>query len=278
LTTKLHLFTGLIGIGVGGAYYRYSESTHLELTHKQVSLGEGKDRKPVRLLHLSDLHASHRRSLALAERAVDLGLRVRPDLICVTGDFVTHRVRHGDAYSRILRRLAEAAPTYACLGNHDGGKWAGARGGYKDGSRITRLLRETGIHILSNEESLFESSDQAFRIVSVGDLWAGDADPARAFEGRRSLRDLPTLVLAHNPDAKTLLASYAWDLLLCGHTHGGQVVLPVIGPVVSPVTDRRFMRGLHTWRGRRIHVTRGVGSILGFRFNCRPEVSLLTLT
>ncbi|MFH0953134.1 MAG: phosphodiesterase YaeI [Verrucomicrobiota bacterium] len=278
MITKYHFLVGLVGVGVSGAYYRYHESHNLELTHKRIGLGGPSGRRPLRLLHLSDLHASRRRSMALAERAVELGLRTRPDLICVTGDFVTHRLKNFDTYSGILRRLSASAPTYACLGNHDGGRWAATRGGYKDGRKITRLLTSSGVRVLNNASHVFDGSDQAFRIVAMADLWSGEMDPDRAFDGPKSARELPTLVLAHNPDAKSLLSSYAWDLLLCGHTHGGQVVLPVIGPVISPVDDRRFMRGLHTWRGRKIHVTRGVGSILGIRLNCRPEVSLLEIS
>lgn len=277
MTTKWQFLLGFVGFGASTAYYRYHESTHLELTHKNVPLGRGAGGRPLRLLHLSDFHASHTRSFTLAERAIALGLEARPDVACITGDFVTSRIRDSDQYSAILRRLSSNVPTYACLGNHDGGKWAKTRGGYKGSHHVRNLLAESGIRVLHNEGIVSEAGSRAVRIVAVADLWSGEMQPDRAFTGRKAVRDLPTVALAHNPDTKNALAPYAWDLLLAGHTHGGQVVLPWIGPVLSPVDDLRFVQGLHAWRGRKIHVTRGIGSIMGIRWNCRPEVSLLTL-
>ena len=90
--------------------------------------------------------------------------------------------------------------------------------------------------------------------------------------------EVPTLLLAHNPDTKDVAWPFAWDAMLSGHTHGGQVVLPWIGPPFVPVEDRRFIAGLHSWRDRWIYTTRGVGNILGVRVNCRPEVTLLEVT
>ncbi len=70
---------------------------------------------------------------------------------------------------------------------------------------------------------------------------------------------------------------YPWDLMLCGHTHGGQLSLPVIGTPFAPVRDKKYVAGLHKWNNKQIHITRGVGNVLGLRFNCPPEVSVLEL-
>ena len=85
------------------------------------------------------------------------------------------------------------------------------------------------------------------------------------------------MVVAHNPDSKDYLKDYRWDLLLSGHTHGGQIVLPFVQNFAA-VRDKRFIAGLYRWEGRQIYITRGVGSLMGIRFNCRPESSILTLT
>jgi len=86
------------------------------------------------------------------------------------------------------------------------------------------------------------------------------------------------VVLSHNPDSRWRLEGEDWDLMLCGHTHGGQLIVPLFGtrPFV-PIEDPAFSEGLIPWKGRLIHVTRGVGNLHGMRFNCRPEVSLLEL-
>lgn len=139
---------------------------------------------------------------------------------------------------------------------------------------IGRFLEDAGIRVLHNRADVIEIGDRKIQIVGLGDLWAEEADPAEAFRG---CRNFPTVVLAHNPDTKDLIAGYPWQLMLSGHTHGGQVVLPLIGPCFAPVRDRRFIAGLYEWQGRRLFITRGVGNIYGFRFSCRPEVSILEL-
>ena len=84
-------------------------------------------------------------------------------------------------------------------------------------------------------------------------------------------------MLSHNPDTKNNLIRYDWDLMLSGHTHGGQVVIPFLGAPFAPVKDKTVTQGLHKFRGRYLYVTRGVGSIAGFRLNCSPEVTILKI-
>ncbi len=117
--------------------------------------------------------------------------------------------------------------------------------------------------------------DQSIRFAGVGDLWSDDVDADLAFANVPA--DDPAILLAHNPDTKDLLADRPWDLMLSGHTHGGQVVLPILGERFVPVRDKRFIAGLKQWNGRQVYVTRGVGNIDGVRVNCRPEVSVLDL-
>ena len=84
--------------------------------------------------------------------------------------------------------------------------------------------------------------------------------------------------MSHNPDAKIHLRPLDWDLVVCGHTHGGQLRLPFLGTPFAPVADKRYVEGLHRWQERWLYVTRGVGNLHGVRFNCRPQVSVLDLT
>ena len=116
--------------------------------------------------------------------------------------------------------------------------------------------------------------------MGLADYWAKEFDPAKAFESRAGQDNQtapPTIVLSHNPDSKDPLSQYPWDLLLSGHTHGGQISLPWIGQPLAPVRDKRFVRGLHRWNERWIHVTAGLGSLHKMRFNCPPEISCITL-
>ena len=88
---------------------------------------------------------------------------------------------------------------------------------------------------------------------------------------------MPVVLLSHNPDTKDHLLDFAWDVMLSGHTHGRQLSLPLIGEPFSPIVDKRYVRGLYRWENRWLHISAGVGSLHTARFNCRPEVSLLTL-
>ncbi len=255
---------------------RFTEPTWFEVTEKYVSI----DRfgSPLRILHLSDFHASESVSLESIERAIDISLKTGADVAFITGDFITWRLSNEIEYQRILKKLSTSIPTYACIGNHDGGRWAGSSHGYKDFSKVRALLKDSGITLLFNEIKQVEVSGKTLSVVGLGDYWSGDTKPNGVLNSNRP-RDEAVIVLSHNPDSKADLKRYDWDLMLCGHTHGGQLVIPIIGfrPFL-PVIDKSFPEGLLTWGKRHVHITRGVGNLHGLRFNCRPEISILNVT
>jgi predicted MPP superfamily phosphohydrolase len=270
-------FGALAASAGGGAYVRWGEPQWLEVDRVPVRLSsDGGPR--LRVLHLSDLHLSPVVSLAFIARAVSLGLAQRPDVIALTGDFFTNRLRDAARYAEVLARLPAAAPTFACLGNHDGGLWTRRAGGNGTTDEALELLRAARIPCLVNESRTLTVQGRSVQIVGVGDLWSGMCRPAAAFAQTPARDDTWRLVLNHNPDAKDLLRGHDWDLVLCGHTHGGQVRLPFFGTPFAPVADKRYVAGLHRWRDRWLYVTHGVGNLHGIRFNCRPQVSVLELT
>jgi len=271
-------FLAAAGLCAFGAGYAFAvEPRWLGVGRHEVKLSKTGGRSPFKLLQLSDLHASHVVSLGFIAKAVQLGLSLKPDLICLTGDFITRGFNQLAGYSEILRSLADSAPTFACLGNHDGGLWAARRRGYADTNRVRELLAESGATLLHNSAKTIRIRDWDLTLVGVGDLWAGEMQPLLAFDLLQPVAGGATIVLSHNPDSKQWLKPFAWDLMLCGHTHGGQMRLPFFGTPFAPVRDKRFVEGLHRWEERWIHITRGVGNLHGVRFNCPPEVSLLTL-
>jgi predicted MPP superfamily phosphohydrolase len=252
------------------------EPNWLERTFHRVKLPCKSLTSGVRVLHLSDLHASPSVPFALIEKSVELGLDTKPDVICLTGDFVTDATPIDEVeYARILRRLSSAAPIFASLGNHDGGAWSEWAGGFKDTSVVRSLLSAGNVPLLHNRSEVVRVRDQSIRFAGVADLWSDDVDGDLAFANVSA--DDPAILLAHNPDTKDVLADKPWDLMLSGHTHGGQVVLPMLGERFVPIRDKRFIAGLKQWNGRQVYVTRGVGSIRGVRVNCRPEVTVLDL-
>lgn len=264
-------FAGLGGLG----YMRLIEPVFLGVGRHEVKIGKEAKRSPLKVLQLSDFHASSSVNLDFIAQSIQLGLDQKPDLICITGDFITQKYDRFEKYAEILKPLVNSAPTFAILGNHDGGEWVLKHHGYADTSQVRELISKAGITLLHNRAQAIRVHDWDLALVGLGDDWANECDATAAFAEMPTATT--TIVLSHNPDTKKKLKPYPWDLLLCGHTHGGQLCLPLIGTPFAPVKDHRFVQGLHRWDDRWIHITRGVGNLFGLRFNCPPEVSLLTL-
>ncbi len=277
MNRRQFLLAPLAAFPVAG-YARFVEPGWLELTHDQVFVEGLNPGTRVRIVQLSDIHVSPVVPASLVENAFALALAERPDVICLTGDYVTDATPHNeDWYRRTLRTLSSHVPCFATLGNHDGGAWSGKRGTKPHSTEyVTGLLASAGIAVLTNRSVEVPIHGQTIRLVGCGDLWAHQCNPWVAFHGVPRDR-MPTVILSHNPDSKVMMDEFRWDLMLSGHTHGGQVVVPIIGLSPAPVTDKRYIKGLKQWNGRWINVSAGVGNIDGIRFNCRPQVNCIDL-
>lgn len=266
--------------GVGAAtwsYARYFEAENFEVHTVPVPRGRFSAPAGLKVLHLTDLHLGRDVPAEAISRAVALGLAEKPDLVALTGDFVSGLMRDAAAYSAILRPLAEAAPAFACVGNHDG--MPGGRPGRDetDCRRIGAMLESAGIRFLHNEAATVSVRGANLRVVGLGDLWAGENRPERCLErlGPAETSEVPVLLLNHNPDARAKLMAYRWNLMLSGHTHGGQIGIPWLARRLAPVRDKSHIEGLRERDGRLIHISRGVGNLHGMRFLSRPQVSVL---
>jgi hypothetical protein len=277
--TRRSVLIGSVAAGAGVlADMRLIEPCWLRVDRVDVTLPAARLKNPVRVLHISDMHASGQVPVEFIENAIELGIAQRPDLACITGDFITRHIPTRDEYVSILRHLSATCPCFACAGNHDGGGWVGSLGGYEDLTEIRRLLDDSNIALLFNSSTKVSLNGATIEVIGLGDFWSDDARPGEAFTEDHSSQRISRIVLSHNPDSKELLRDYSWDLLLCGHTHGGQLSLPIIGTPFAPVNDHRYVYGLNQWSGRLIYTTRGVGNVYGLRFNCRPEVAILNIS
>jgi len=256
-------------------YAKWIEPVDLQVIHHRCRLPGLIANQPIRLLHISDLHASLDVPNSLIESAMGLAIDLKPDLVCITGDFITHRGGwNADWYSRTLRRLGDRLPVYATMGNHDGG-WSPS--GLPDSHIVRNVVQQAGFEVLHNRSVTMTAAGQQLELIGFGDVWGQEFCPGHAFP-RTGAKLHPRILLSHNPDTKDRLADREWDLMLSGHTHGGQVVIPFVGSPWAPVRDMRYLHGLAPWGKRQIHVTSGVGSAHGVRFNCRPELALIELT
>lgn len=156
-------------------------------------------------------------------------------------------------------------------------KWAVRCGGYSDPAPVSDVLSEGGVIVLRNANATRTFNGQPLTIIGLDDLRSGSMNPDLGFRGLPLQQKAARIVLAHNPDMKCNMGNREWDLMLCGHTHGGQVCLPGFGAPVLPVKDRRFIHGLYPWAGRQLQISSGVGSFCGVRFNCPPEICHLEL-
>ncbi len=220
----------------------------------------------LRIVHLSDIHHSPFTGREQIERAVEMANSLQPDIVALTGDYLSHEREYAAPCAEMLGRLRARWGVYAVLGNHD--NWV-------DAPLITDLFRAEGIRMLVNEGMRFEQHGASFWLAGVDDTMVGLEDLPLALAGSSATE--MKLLLAHNPVILRRAARAGVDLVLSGHTHGGQVTWRSERSASGKVR-RRILRGLGRHGDTQIYVTRGLGTVvLPLRYGCLPEVSLLEL-
>jgi predicted MPP superfamily phosphohydrolase len=232
----------------------------------------------LRVGHLTDLHGGHHLPQDFIDRAIDLTLGELPDVVVVTGDFIHKGYKHVDAVAAKLRRLQAPLGVFAVLGNHDYSirNSLGFRRHRGLHRAVADALTQSGVRVLRNESVRLERDGKTLLLAGVDDLWSRECDPERALAGL--CPQTPRVVLAHNPLTVELLAEHRCDVMLSGHTHGGQVNWPGLGRFTLGKKARRLAAGLYRHKSTHVYVNKGVGwGSFRFRFNVRPEVAVLTL-
>ena len=319
---------GALAIGVasvgGLAYAHEVEPSWLRINRRDIRIaGLPRALDGLTIAHLTDLHLNHwmtrERLSEVSRRANSLGA----DLIVITGDFVSKDMRPidargnhiGDAYTLAAPGLSQAlsilrAPlgVWGVLGNHD--HWtadpemshtpraqavssAASSSASGDYNVVRRLIREAGVRELDNKIAPIERNGARLWLCGVDDLWAGQPDfPSVISElEQRANPDEVAILLAHEPDYADVVAKTGRiSLQLSGHSHGGQVNIPFIGPPILPAMGRKYHTGLYqiatsggsphspARNSMQVFTSRGVGIVgMRVRFNCPPEIALLTL-
>lgn len=244
-----------------------SEPFRLTIEHHQIRLRRlPKAFDGFRIVQLSDIHHSPFTSRTQIERAVDTANSLQPDIVALTGDYISKERQYAAPCAELLGKLRARHGVFAVLGNHD--HWT-------DAALITDLFRAEGMTVLVNQGMRFELKDAALWLAGVDDTMVGLEDLPLALAGSRE--DEFKLLLAHNPIILRRAAREGVDLVLSGHTHGGQVSLRSERNA-SGRPRRRLLKGLASQGETQIYVTRGLGTVvLPVRFGCPPEVSLLEL-
>lgn len=223
-----------------------------------------------RLVHLTDIHYGDPRSDRLFRWMVDTVNALSPDLIVITGDFIVRYASEVDPCARYLAELKSRHGVLAVLGDHDYNlrTLRTVRG-------LPEAMSAAGVRLLRNEGIELPGG---LRLAGTDPttLKMRKADLNAALAGMGGAK--PHILLTHSPDMIGEAAKHGLHVVLCGHTHGGQVVAPFYGPPVTHTrVGRRFASGWSELKGTRMYTCRGLASHCSLRFLCRPEVAVFTL-
>ncbi|MFZ2301198.1 MAG: metallophosphoesterase [Gallionella sp.] len=238
--------------------------------HKFTLSGAEAKLPPLRLGFASDFHAGPLTSHKLLVKAFGMLEEQKPDAILLGGDYVTQYASNIKLLCRLLERLRPPLGIYAVLGNHD--YWA-------DVSHIVEQLEKVGVRVLINSNAQLLPPYEKISICGIDDPNFGNPSLAQALKGSGQKR----VLLMHSPGGMRLFGSEQVDLVLCGHTHGGQIALPNgFAPYLPPGSgDRKYAHGCFELPRQKGHliVSKGVGcSGVPVRFFAHTEVHLCEIT
>lgn len=266
--------TGVAAIGVDSVAL---EPNHPRIVRRDIALR----RWPARLegftiALLSDFHYDPYFSIHPLKAAIGMVNGLSPDLIVLTGDFVSLPLlkksdeKAADAAepcAQLLRQMRAPHGLWAVMGNHDA---------FTDSDRVTSALEAVGIKVLSNHSAPMEANGGRFWLCGVDDVLGGTADLNAALHGIPG--DEARVLLAHEPDYADYVAKFPVDLQLSGHSHGGQIRIPLVPIFYLPEMAKKYVMGFYTIGPLTLYTNAGLGTVaVPVRWRCPPEVTLLTL-
>lgn len=274
---------GALGLAAGKGFYNSRDL-------RVITLAVGLPCLPpafegIRVGQITDIHAGPLVPGWLIQKGVALLMAGRPDVIVLTGDFVSGATRflwttyggfkqhHLDACMKALAGLKAPLGVYGVLGNHD--FWSGN----KEAARITSGLEAIGVRVLRNEAVALKRENQKLYLIGVDDYWEPTYNLTKALKGVPE--NACRILLSHNPDVNEDIERCGKPVhfIIAGHTHGGQIVLPFMGaPYLPSPFGQKYRAGLVRDGNRKTYVSRGLGLFfIPIRLNCPPDVTLLTM-
>jgi predicted MPP superfamily phosphohydrolase len=221
------------------------------------------------MVQISDIHMDDWLKPTRLVEILDMVNQQQPDLVAITGDFFTSSPeRYAQTMTTALSTLAPRDATVAVLGNHD--HWTNPY-------VVRAVIRESGVIELSNAVHTLRRGEAILHVAGVDDVWEHQDCLDLVLE---QLPDAgAAILLAHEPDfADTSAATGRFDLQISGHSHGGQVIIPLRGPMVLPLYAKKYPIGMYQVGDMLQYTNRGLGTIPPqVRFNCRPEITVFTL-
>lgn len=273
--TAYSLLIGSLTVAGGAEYATQIEPAWLDVNRLPLRLPQLDPAfSGFRLAQISDIHMGGWMNRERLDKVVQAVLAELPDVVAITGDYL---LSHGwdeareqalEDLSVALKPLVDFSPTLTVMGNHD--YWT-------DVKKIRHKLRSIGILELSNSVFTLQRGDAIFHICGMDDVYEGRDRMDELLS--RLPADGAAMLLCHEPDfADTSAATDRFDLQISGHSHGGQVVLPFVGPIHTPKHGHKYPLGLYQIGNMIQYTNRGVGMArIPVRFNCRPEITVYTL-
>lgn len=289
-----------------GIWPRYIEPNLLKVTSLKV---ETSIKDNLKILQISDLHFNPAVSQNFLNKILKKTAKEAPDVIVLTGDFLCNGIlTDSSVILKFLKSLKAPLGVFAILGNHDYDSALGinSKGQYdathptaepalrglkrllipqkvigettesakkvKPHPELLKILNAASVLLLDNRTVQIGNK---INLTGLGELMAGAVNPDVAFKGFDAA--LPGVVLVHNPDASAKLTSYPGELILSGHTHGGQINLPWLWGRFTAMENPKFKSGLYLLPGKSLYISRGLGGAVPFRFNTVPEIVSITL-
>jgi len=278
---RTFLKAGLCGAAGLALYSGAIERHWIDVTHRDISLrGLPAAFDGLRIAQISDIHMDEFTEPFFLRQAVDRINHLQPDLVVLTGDFVSFGISSihyavGSAWqcANILSEI-RCGSLYAVLGNHD--LQVGA-------NEVTAALKANNITMLTNACLPIERSGSRIWLAGTDDPLNGQPDLDKAIpDSIRNVPNEPVVLLCHAPDYVDYLLAHpagkSIALMLSGHTHGGQIRLPLVGPLWLPLLGKKYIEGWFRVGDTQLYVNRGLGTMgLPFRLDCPPEVTVITL-
>jgi predicted MPP superfamily phosphohydrolase len=279
-------FLGLSAAAIGGVaiaaagYGTLIEPEEIRVERVDIHLPQLPEQfDGLKIAQLSDLHYGPFTGDREIGHAVDLANAESPDITVLTGDFVTAHISSKRSQSNepalnnallcadVLARLRAPLGVFAALGNHDA--FAGA-------AHISAVLESRNIRVLLNSNHALERGSARFWLAGVHDVLYGSPRIELALRGIPP--DEPTALLVHEPDFADLAARHPVQLQLSGHSHGGQIRIPLLGSPYLPALARKYPYGYYRVGGLQLYTNRGIGTIIvPMRLGAPPEITLLTI-
>ena len=259
-------------MSAGGLFYaREVETRRIEVVNLTVALPRlAPEFDGYRLVQIGDFHLDNWTRPGRLNRIMEMVNELRPELVVIMGDFASYSTRHLDAGLLVgaLRRLSAHDGVLAILGNHDY---------LTNVELVRRCLREGGVTELLNEVHTLRRGEAELHVAGIDDIMEGKSRLDLVL--RRLPEDGAAILLAHEPDfADVATATGRFDLQLSGHSHGGQVCVPLLTRLILPPFSQRYPRGLQELGGMALYTNRGLGTVHArLRFLCRPEITHITL-